>query len=108
MAFKIRYELVEDIKANFKSKHKRQGGEEALLCKDCACKEIQTQSHCLVCPEWEEIRTGLELDKMEDLVQFFQKLLVEQAKRKKSKKSKTGSEKDKQKERLLDLPSQGK
>ena len=64
MAFEIRCEMVEDIKANFKSKHKIQGGEEALICQDCHCKEIQTQRHCLVCPEWEDIRTGLELDKI--------------------------------------------
>ena len=80
MAFKIRCNMVQDIKGNFTSKYKRLGGEEALLCQDCDCREIQTQSHCLVCPKWEEIRTGLELDKIEDVVKFFQKLLVERLK----------------------------
>ena len=86
MAFKIRCEMVEDIKGNFKSKYKRQGGEEALLCQDCDCGEVQTQSHCLVCPQWEDIRTGLELERIEDLVKFFQKLLIERL------NSKTGSD----------------
>ena len=80
MAFKIRCNMVQDIKGNFTSKYKRLGGEEALLCQDCDCREIQTQSHCLVCPKWEEIRTGLELDKIEDVVKFFQKLMVERLK----------------------------
>ena len=67
--------MVEDIKGNFKfkDKYKIKGGEEALYCKDCDCGEIQTQSHCLICPKWEDIRTGLELDKIEDMVKFLKK-----------------------------------
>ena len=84
-AFKIRCSMVEDIKGNFKSKYRRNGGEEALLCQDCDCGEIQTQSHCLVCPKWEDIRTGLEMEKLEDVVKFFQKLLAERLKLKKKK-----------------------
>ena len=80
MAFKIRCNMVEDIRGNFTSKYKRQGGEEALLCQDCDCGEIQTQSHCMVCPQWEDIRTGLELDKIGDVVTFFQRLMIERLK----------------------------
>ena len=85
MAFKIRCEMVEEIKGNFKDKFKRQGGEEALICQDCDTREIQTQSHCLVCPKWEDIREGLELDRIEDMVKFFQRILRERM------DSKTGS-----------------
>ena len=29
---------------------------------------MQTQSHCLVCTEWEEQRTGLSMDTLEGMV----------------------------------------
>ena len=82
MAFHIRCELVKDIKGNYKDKFKRLGGEDALKCNDCLSDEIQTQSHCLVCPHWEDIRKGLELDKINGLVTFFQRLLLERSKEK--------------------------
>ena len=82
MAFRIRCEMVNDIKGNFKDKFKRQGGEEALKCDDCKSDQIQTQSHCLVCPHWEDIRRGLEFDQIEGLVKFFQRLLLERAREK--------------------------
>ena len=50
MAFRIRCEMVNEIKGNFKDKFKRLGGEEALKCDDCQIDQTQTQSHCLVCP----------------------------------------------------------
>ena len=87
MAFKIRCEMVEDVRGNFKDKYKKKGGEEALQCQDCDCGQVQTQSHCLVCPRWEDIRTDLKLDQIDDLVKFFQRLLMERLKVKK----KTGS-----------------
>ena len=82
MAFRIRCKLVKDIKGNYKDKFKRLGGEDALKCDDCLSDEIQTQSHCLVCPHWEDIRKGLELDKINGLVTFFQRLLLERSKEK--------------------------
>ena len=64
---------MKDIKGNYKDKFKRLGGEDALKCDDCL-SEIQTQSHCLVCPHWEDIRKGLELDNINGLVTFFQRM----------------------------------
>ena len=78
MAFRIRCEMVPDIKGNYKDKYRRKGGEEAFLCKDCL--EIESQSHCVICPKWDNIRDGLQLMKMDDLVTFFQRLLVERNK----------------------------
>jgi hypothetical protein len=79
LAFRIRCELVKEIKGNFKDKYRRKGGADAILCDDCNRKEIQTQSHCLVCPHWEEIRRGLPLDKLEGMVIFFQRMLQEKS-----------------------------
>ena len=77
MSFRIRCEMVGEIKGNFKDKYRKKGGEEALKCGDCLSDQIQTQSHCLKCPHWEEIRKNLELDKLEGMVTFFQRMLKE-------------------------------
>ena len=78
MAFRIRCEMVPDIKGNYKDKYRRKGGEEAFLGKDFL--EIESQSHCVICPKWDNIRDGLQLMKMDDLVTFFKRLLVERNK----------------------------
>ena len=39
------------------------------------------QSHCLECPEWGDIRKGLDVKNINDLVKFFQILLAERAKK---------------------------
>ena len=80
MAFRIRCEMVPDIKGNFLDKFRRKG--ETLECSDCPSKDAQTQSHCCVCPSWEKLRHGLQLDRIDDMVTFFQRLLLERMKRK--------------------------
>ena len=77
MSFRIICEMVGEIKWNFKDKYRRKGGEEALKCDDCLSDQIQTQSHCLTCPHWEDIRKDLVLDKLEGMVTFFQRMLKE-------------------------------
>ena len=44
------------------------------------------QSHCLECPAWEQLREGLNLKKIDDLVIFFRKMLAEMSKEEKKKK----------------------
>jgi hypothetical protein len=82
MAFRIRCELVKDIKGNFKDMYRKKGGEKELLCEDCDSNTIQTQSHCMECPQWVELRRGLEMSKIEDVVVFFQQMLKERLRRK--------------------------
>ena len=82
MAFRIRCEMVNDIKGNFKDKYKRLGGEAALKCEDCSENQIQTQSHCMICPHWEKIRRGLNLDSIDGVVTFFKQLLLERSREK--------------------------
>ena len=86
MALRIRCQMVNEIKGNFKDKYRRKGGEEALLCEDCDSDTIQTQSHCLECPHWEEIRSGMDLSNMDNLVTFFQRLLRERLREKSGSK----------------------
>ena len=42
--------------------------------------EILSQSHCLVCPAWKELREGLDLKQIKDLTIYFRRLLLERAK----------------------------
>ena len=79
MCLCTRFDFVE-IKGNFGFKYTRHGGEAALVCDNCDLRENETQSHCLVCPKWEDIRQGLDLSKIEEMATFFQRLLVERAK----------------------------
>ena len=81
MAFRIRSQMVKDIPGNFKNKFRVRGTEsEGLACTDCVGGEILTQSHCLAFPAWSELREGLDMRNINDLVVFFRKLLVERAK----------------------------
>ena len=75
MAFRIRSELVSDIKGNFKDKFRRKGGEKALECDDCAEEECQTQTHGLRYPE--DLRQGLSLDNIDGVVTLFRRMLAE-------------------------------
>jgi hypothetical protein len=77
MAFKIRGHMVPDIPGNFKNRY-RVGGSirEGLVCDKCQEGEIFTQNHCLT---WSDLREGLKLTKISDMVSFFRKLLVERA-----------------------------
>ena len=77
MAFKIRCNMVEDIPGNFKNKFRTNGrnSDEGLECKHCQENVIMDQAHCLVCPAWEDIRQGLDLYSMKDMVKYFQEIL---------------------------------
>ena len=38
--------------------------------------QVMTQSHCLDCTAWTEIKKDLDLTHIEDLVKFFRRLLL--------------------------------
>ena len=81
MAFKIRTHMVPEIPANFKNKYRVRGTDtEGLVCSECDEGEIFSQSHCLTCSAWADIREGLDMTDIRDLVTFFRKLLVERSK----------------------------
>ena len=70
--------MLENIPGNFKNKFKKD--EEKLKCQHCNLGEVMTQSHCLECTAWGDIKKDLDLTNIDDLVQFFQRLLVERTK----------------------------
>ena len=78
MAFKVRSKMVADIPCNFKNKYKRKG-EDGIMCPYCKEGREFSQSHCLECPAWTDIREGLDLSNIMDLVVFFRKMLDERA-----------------------------
>ena len=84
--FRIRTEMMKTFKDNYRSKYMERGrGEEeedpGLQCKDCSEPHSPTLS-----PAWEDIRTGLHLEDIEDLVTYFRRVLAgrdEKARRRK-------------------------
>ena len=81
MAFKIRYKMLTYISANFKDKFKSKKYDyEGLICGYCNEEEIMDQAHCLQCVKWMDLRDGLDLSNIEDLVKFFSRMLLEKGK----------------------------
>ena len=79
--FRIRTQLMKTFKDNFRSKYRQKDrGEEdsdpGLQCGDCLAPDTRdTQAHCLICPAWEQVRAGLDLGDIEDLVTYFRRVL---------------------------------
>ena len=89
---RIRLEMVETFKDNFRSKYRKLArGEEdrdpGLQCGDCG-QSRDTQSHCLVCPAWAEARDRLDLSCIGDMVIFYQRVL--KGREDKEKRRRTG------------------
>ena len=70
--------MVPEIPGNLKIKFRGGGnGSDGLTCPYCKQGDIMTQNHCLSCPEWTQMRDGLDVANIDDLLIFFRKLLVE-------------------------------
>ena len=75
MAFRVHCNMVDAIPANFKQKYRRD--KDGLICSYCPEGKLFSQSHCLECPAWEEMRKGLDLTNIMDMATFFRKLINE-------------------------------
>ena len=80
--------MLKDIPGNFKNKFRKKGGGEmdGLVCTHCQEEVLMDQAHCMVCPAWEDIRQGLDMTNMLDLVKFFKGMLDKLDKLEKEKK----------------------
>ena len=72
--------MLDTFKDNLRSKYcTLERGEEdrdpGLLCGDCGLAR-DSQSHYLTCPAWAEDRDRPDLDCIEDLVKYFQRVLM--------------------------------
>ena len=74
MAYRIRCKMVKSIKDNFKNSYSD------LACDNCQDGSLDSQSHAVMCPGWEEQRQGLELTNIKDMVVFFTRILKEKGK----------------------------
>ena len=77
MAFRVRSHLVPKISCNFKNKYKN--SENGLTCSYCKENVDMSQSHCLQCEAWVDLRSDLDLTNIEDMVAFFRRMLKEMA-----------------------------
>ena len=75
MAYRIRCKMVKSIKMNFKNSYRN------LKCENCDTESLDSQDHAIRCAALEEQRRGLELHKIEDLVEFFHWILKEKGKK---------------------------
>ena len=71
MAFRLRCKMVKEIKMNMKNMHKD------LTCNKCNLRSPETQGHVMICSGWEEERRGLDLNHLEDMIEFFVRILKE-------------------------------
>ena len=70
--------MLENIPGNFKNEYKKE--EDKLKCRHCNLDEIMTQSHCLNCSAWSDLKTDLDFTNIDDLVLFFRRMLSEREK----------------------------
>ena len=54
---------------------------EKIKCSYWDMDQEMTQSHCLDCSTWGDIKKGLDVTNINDMVKFFQRLLLERAKK---------------------------
>ena len=68
--FRVRTNMVEGFKGSFKNMFKHTD----LDCVGCGL-EIDYQAHSMVCPAYDDLREGLDMEKDQDLVTFFKKVM---------------------------------
>ena len=72
LKFKIRTKMFEEKKPGiFKNLYKNQ--ENGLKCK--FCPEEMTQNHCIVCPGRVNMRIGMDMTNLDNLVEYFTEIL---------------------------------
>ena len=73
MMMRVRSNMVK-VKENFKNMYKnRRNG---LSCDSCQGKEVESQSHVLLCPAYDKFRDGLDLTKQDDLILYYREVLA--------------------------------
>ena len=67
-----------DLKANIKNKYKSTNVNFDV----CDIAEVESQTHVMSCPGYEELRMGKDMEMNGDLVQYFREVLLAREKRK--------------------------
>ena len=77
MKFKIRSKMVENIPGNFKNRFKY--SEKGLNC--VSCNTELNQDHCVICPDRAQLRAGLDMNNIDDVVTYFRRYLNNEKKK---------------------------
>ena len=77
LKFKIRSKMVDKIPGNFKNKYRF--NEEGLNCTQC--KVEFSQYHCTICPARSEMREGLNMNSLDNIVTYFRRYLLAEKKK---------------------------
>ena len=64
--------MVPFIKDNFKNMYKNE-----LSCSDCLTGESSSIAHAKVCPSWSQLRSEKNMQKLEDVAEYFLGILRE-------------------------------
>ena len=78
LAFRIRTKMLEKIPGNYKNMFKN--SKEGLKCSHCE-EDVMTQIHCVSCPGFKQLREGLDLTCMADMVVYFRRVMVERSRK---------------------------
>ena len=78
LAFRIRTKMVEKIPGNYKNMFKI--NKDGLKCSHCE-KVVMTQIHCVSCPGFKELREGLDLTCMADMVVYFRGIMKKRSRK---------------------------
>ena len=71
--FKLRAKVCKTIKTQFKSDE--EFSEDLFSCWDCSHPILDTSSHIRQCHHYADLRESLDLDKTEDTVTFFKRVI---------------------------------
>ena len=75
MAFRIRTRMVKKVKRNFRNMYR-----DNLICENCDMMEEETQEHVMECPAWREELGELDMNRMEDQVEFYIRVMKKKVK----------------------------
>ena len=76
MLFRIQTKMLE-LRVNMNGRY-----ENNLSCEACSSSELESQTHVLNCPAYEELRYGLDLTKDKDMVIYFSQVMQLRMKKK--------------------------
>ena len=65
-SFRIRSSMVPYVKDHFKNSYKNN-----MQCEDCLFGVNLTFNHAKVCPAWEDLRRGKDLDNLKHIAEYF-------------------------------------
>jgi hypothetical protein len=68
--FRVRTNMVEGFRGSFQNMHRNT----SLDCVGCG-REVDYQAHSMECPAYDDLREGLDMEKDQDLVTYFRKVM---------------------------------